>query len=394
MRLQPHHVEPATTDGEVLTTAGGVAVWAALADILPAAPAEGQVLGWSGGQLAWITPGGDTPPSPLTDLYVYGHSWTTGDQLTDTTKAYPHLIATDLGLSLHANGVNGALVNEVDNRLFGAGGSPVATWQAGTTDCVVIVQSLLNSLRQYGINTDALSTARSALRTMMATLHASSRIEQGDVQFTYSGTWATSGADDSISAGGTYTGASTNGAYFQFVAVGGEYLSFRGRAGAGQIATATDQTSGGASLGTIDLSSRYKSDHIDPNTGGASWVWQVPAAMTGHTVRITRTGGAAGNFSFDVLLPQQTDPDRQIVLVKEPYINWAGSTVFTMGSDAACDTFNGIIDECATEWPDVIVVDLNAAGWDKDTMLLSAGTHPNETGHAFIADTIKAALGY
>ena len=56
------------------------------------------------------------------------------------------------------------------------------------------------------------------------------------------------------------------------------------------------------------------------------------------------------------------------------------------------DAFNRVIDDVAGEFPNAAVVDPDADGWDRQTMLLPRSTHPNPAGHRFLADLVEKAL--
>lgn len=327
-------------------------------------------------------------PATGPDLYVYGHSWTTGYGLPDPAARYTRQVAEALGLRFtddvtHSRGTNGALAHQVLNRLYGGTTESAARWATGT-DGVVLIEALLNSLRDQGAEPDALETSRQSLRTMLATLNAAERIEQDDPRITLSGTWATSAANQTGS-GGTWTSTATDGDYAEWTATGGEYVALRGYQDAGATATLRDVATG-QDLLTVD-----SSDRIDPEYGATiGFVVHVPASAAGHRVQLVRTGG--GRLGLDVVLPARPDP-LKVILVKEPYVDWSASSVYTMGSDAVCDRFNGLIDEVAAEFANVVVVDPQGSGrWNRDTDLqtsgVGAGSHPNDVGSRHLREAV------
>jgi hypothetical protein len=323
------------------------------------------------------------------DLFVYGHSWTNGYGLPDNSKRYPMLVAREMGCDFGdkdywQRGANGAEAEQVLSNVYGSQGGK--TWQVGTRG-VVLVQALLNTLRIDGANPLYLETARNALRGICATLSASRRLEQDAATFTYGGTgWKTSGGYAEGSDGGGWKGSDDVGAYVQFPAVGREYVMLRGRPESNAATVRVTDETANETLATLNLSNRL---HPAISQNGIAYGWKVPARCAGHTIRLTRTGGS-GNMSLDVVLRQEANPI-PIVLVKEPMLADWSTGAATKGSDAACAAFNALIDEVAREFPNVIPVDVEPY-WDKQTMLLPDGTHPNEMGHEAISHAIEDAL--
>ena len=75
--------------------------------------------------------------------------------------------------SLVNRGVSGSLVHRAAERLIAKG---PASWRAGTK-ADVLIQANLNTARDFGADKLALATSRNSLRTMLATVTASRRIE-------------------------------------------------------------------------------------------------------------------------------------------------------------------------------------------------------------------------
>lgn len=315
------------------------------------------------------------------DLYVYGHSLTTGSDLQDPLQAYPWLVAGEGSwTNLFSRGVNGSLVHEAAERLYGTGAASWSTADSGD----VLIQANLNTARDFGPDPLALATSRNALRAMVATISASRRIEDSDRRHSYFGTWRTKSM--SWTSGGSVHVATRNGSRVQFTAVGGEYLSIRGVAGSGVTLRVSDRTTR-RTIARIRTGQRV---HPAYSHAGIPLLYRLPDSLAGHTVRMTKESGT-GRFTFDARLPARNDPGT-VILVKEPYLaDYSLSTAHPNGSDAAIDAFNGVVDKLAAEFPNVVTVELNAAGWDPMAFLQPDGVHPNEAGHRFIADAVRAA---
>jgi len=315
------------------------------------------------------------------DLYVYGHSWTTGYGMSDPSQAYPNLVAADRGETLHNRGYNGPMVHQVADYVLG---DSAGTWRTGTAGDVLF-QAVTNTARDLGVDSLALTTTRNALRAMVATVSASRRIEDADHSHGYHGTWHTqrlSGA-----SGGAMHVTTRNNSFVQFRAVGGEYLVLRGVSGTGITVRLSDRTAG-------HTVTRIRTGHrVHPSYGrsGIALLYRVPSRMAGHTIRLTKESGS-GAFMFDARLPQKRHPD-EVVLLKEPYLlDYSISTAHPNGDDHVMDVFNAVLDQVSAEFPHTVVVDPNSRGWDKQTMLFPHSTHPNEVGSRFLADLVDQAL--
>jgi hypothetical protein len=316
------------------------------------------------------------------DLYVYGHSWTSGYGLRDKSKSYPRLVAAARDETLHNRGVNGPLVHQLADYVVGPGDG---TWRAGTTGDVVI-QAVSNTARDLGVNRLAMETTRNALRAMVATVSASRRIEDGSSSHRYSGTWHRRAL--SRASGGSVHATRSRDASVRFRAVGGEYVVLRGTSGAGVTVRVSDVTTG-VTVARIRTGRRL---HPKYDADGIPLVRRIPPRLAGHTIRLTKESGAGG-FVFDARLPQPRHPNT-VVLLEEPYLlDYSLSTAHPYGSDHVMDVFNQVTARVAAGFPNAVAVDPNSNGWDKRTMLLPHETHPNAVGSRLVADLIVRALG-
>ena len=222
------------------------------------------------------------------DLYVYGHSWTTGYGMSDPSQAYPNLVAEDRGETLHNRGYNGPMVHQVAGYALG---DSAGTWRAGTAGDV-FVQAAADTARDLGVDPLALTTTRNALRSIVATVSASRRIADTDHSHGYHGTrhaQRLSGA-----SGGAMHVITRNNSYVQFRAVGGEYLVLRGVSGTGITVRLSDRTAG-------HTVTRIRTGHrVHPSYGrsGIALLYRVPSRMAGHTIRLTKESGS-GSFMFE-----------------------------------------------------------------------------------------------
>jgi len=343
----------------------------------------------------------DVPAIPISagtkgKLITYGHSFLAEQGLTDDTKYWARRLAASLGLTYPTS--DGGTANDLKRAIGGTSvrsassaqviGSATANFVAGTK-ALVVIQALINSSRLHGAVAGDLTTAANALRSMLAAISASERRENNHASLTYTGSWQSASSTDT--SGGTWQYTSVTNDYVQIVTPAQPcYILFIGKNSAnGPVVTVTDQTNAGAAVGSFDLSNQSVSDFTFVH-----YAYKVPTALQGNTLRFQKTGGST-SFNVDVALPQSATPP-PVLMMKEPYLaNYAASTSYPNGSDAATDAFNNLIDTMAAEFPNVIVADPNKAGyWDKNKHTQADQVHPNEAGNAALAraayDAVRA----
>lgn len=314
-------------------------------------------------------------------LYVYGHSWTASGGLAHPSRGYTRIVARERHLRLHARGVDGSLVHEAEERLLGTG---EASWHTGSSG-TVLIQANLNTARDFGPDTLALATSRNAIRTMVATVDASRRIEESSRSHHFSRHWRRTSMP--WASGGHVRRTTRNGAYVQFHAMGGEYVVVRGVPGPGITLRVSDRSTGHviARIGT------GHQVHPAYSHAGIPVLIHLARSRAGHTIRVTKQSGH-GTFWFDGRLPQRRSPPR-VVLVEEPHLlDYSLSTAHPNGSDAAIDAFNRVLVQAARRFHHVRLVDPDSGGWDPSTMLQADGVHPDRAGHRFMADLVERVL--
>jgi hypothetical protein len=325
-------------------------------------------------------------------LITYGHSFLAEQGLVDVTHYWARRLAQALGLTYPTSddgsvndlkrAVGGSTIGDTVARVAGATGlgTPVPAWTPGTK-ALVVLQCLLNTLRLNGATALDLTSATNYGRAILAVLSASEIIDDTDARITKSaGTWTA--ATQGLWVSGTAQYNAANGAYFEFVVPGDRdvYIATasRGQNTAGAVVSIADQTAGATLVPSLDLSNQTISS-------SGIYVWRTPSSARGHTVRVTKTGGTS--LYLDAVLPVSPTPP-PVLWMKEPYLaNYAASTQFPNGSDAAVDAFNAIVDVLAAEFPNVIVANPNKPGyWDKNMDILTSDqVHPNDKGHLDLA---------
>jgi len=328
------------------------------------------------------------------EVLTYGHSFLAEQGLADETRYYARQVASTLGLS-YPTAVGGR-ENEL-NRAVGGSSMRDAAVRALTEDhhdlpsgsSLVIIQGLINSARLNGMVPTDITTARHALHALLAVVNAESRREVADaVTFRFSGGWrsSTGHRDQSPTR---WRDTSSVGAWVDIAAPERDaYLVFAATStSGGPMVTVTDLTEPECPSESLSLAAQCAPSAI--------WVpvaYRLPEAMRGHRIRFTYAAGTAPLALSSLLIQSPTPP--VVLLMKEPHLaDYAASTAFPHGSDAALDAFNALLDETAIEFPNSTVADPNAAGfWEKAHHLQADHVHPNEGGNDALARTALAAL--
>ncbi|MBF4613281.1 hypothetical protein [Curtobacterium sp. VKM Ac-1376] len=356
--------------------------------VLPRGPKGDQ-----GADGSTALPAVPTSPGSRAQLITYGHSFLAEQGLTDESQYWARRLAKSLGLTYPTS--DGGPANDLKRASGGttigdslgrvAGGIGTAPWVPGTK-ALVVLQALINSARQNGATAIDITSAINSARGIMALVNASEIVQDTDARIVKSATTWQVGTG--FFAGGTAQYSSTVGSYFEYVVPADRDVFIatvcRGAGTAGAVVNITDQTAGTTLVTGLDLSASSIAN-------ASIYVWRTPASARGHTVRFTKTGGTS--LYIDAVLPVSPNPP-PVLWMKEPYLaNYAASTQFPNGSDAALDAFNAIVDQMSAEFPNLIVADPNQAGyWDKANDVLSDQVHPNEQGHYHLARAAHDAV--
>ncbi len=250
---------------------------------------------------------------------------------------------------------------------------------------VVIVRAPLVDQGVAGDNLARKGYYERAIRTQLAIFRADSRVEETASAFAF-GTGFTAVTGDSTWSGGNNKFGS--GASFVDVTIPAQdtYVLLGASSNAtGALIQVTDQNTA-TSLGTISTAATLPSGSSGP------FAYRVPPAARGHVLRFARVSGTT-SLTVDAMLPQATTPPL-IVLIKAHYANdYSSLTGGTLGSDAAVNAFNAVIDSVVADFPGVIVINPNnsATGWVRATHAAASGFEYTPAGHAKMAQMIEAA---
>lgn len=329
------------------------------------------------------------------NLITYGHSFLAETGLANPDNYYARRLANSFGMAYPGNPFGGVNKRAVGGSFAEAAADVMLTGQPWIPDKrhgsnkTLLIQALINSARKHGVDPIARQGAEHALRTMCALGSSLETIPEYAPFFTYSAGWShQNGAEFH---GGRYAvaTASTDPRYVEFVVPsdGCHFLTVARKDGLAGSLIEVERLDTGQTFLTWNNEDQAQAD-LSRAYVPAAIPLRVPA---GTRVRVHLVTGV--NLVCDGLIVPAARPG-PILLMKEPHLeDYTASTAFPLGSDEAIDYFNEILDELATEFPNVIVADPNQGGhWDKTTHLLPDGVHPTAAGHAALATTMLDAI--
>jgi len=326
-------------------------------------------------------------------LFTYGHSYLAeGGLLADPADYYSRKLAAEFALTYptlltsedlkRASG--GQKAAETGHAIIGTG----KPW-AYRPRVVVLVQALLNTARVLGEDEATRAGAKHALRSLCAVVSSTERIENTDARFVYSGSWNHTGTL-SMFSNGNYSTTETAAGYVTITMPEDDcwLLTTARSEGLDPSVLKFSNAVNGQPIGTYTNNDQSEAAVTNGYANAAIKI----KAPKGTSVKIIQDSGT-GRLLIDALLvPAPTPPP--IVLMKEPYLNdYTLSTSYPNGSDAALSYYNGILDELAVEFPNVIVCNPNTAGyWDKTKHLLPDGVHANVAGNDALFKTARDGI--
>ncbi|ONI78534.1 hypothetical protein BWI15_01305 [Kribbella sp. ALI-6-A] len=87
----------------------------------------------------------------------------------------------------------------------------------------------------------------------------------------------------------------------------------------------------------------------------------------------------------------KSDPHAVLLAIEQPYIeDYSGHPPYDRASDAIVDQYNSILRNSVSRFPSARTV--VAHRWDAATMLAQDNVHPNDSGHAVLAQSLVAAV--
>lgn len=371
------------------------------------------------------------PALELMNLYLFGHSWiqgtgsqTPGARFFDKIARrfgmqYPSTITssrTEGSWSPNNKGVAGRTAGDLANLTIQNPTSPTTSasqgygWQvygasSGVTGgkALVLMCNTINDLTIFQGSAAALVGYKHAWRSSLATITAMGLKAANTTQFafdvtanwtkeTIAATSASTAGATAGSTGGVRWKTTTTGAYFLTTVQGTSAdLFFVARTAGGGLYTITVD---GSAFGTFDLSAATAQD--------TPAVYKMRGmSNAAHTVQVTFTSGTSMTIdSYRIPHPEPV-----------PIVVFGEGTVIPKTTSGSADYANYVSDlntvykpalaTICAEYPSVIYIDLDIAGWVPSLHLGADGTyvtptdgqkHPSDRGSAFMADAATTAL--
>jgi hypothetical protein len=328
-------------------------------------------------------------------FYVYGNSYTVGSRATAGGE-WPKRVHDRLRMgAMQSAGLGGAVMGQVayeaNNNVSGA--TPSRAWVTGSKGLIVLEETI-NDAVTFGDTPAARAGYVSALRALVETFRALTRIDATNAAITYSSGWTSGTAY--LKASGKKV--ATAGATATFTVTGDECTVYVMGSSGLTNTPVVEISNGGTVLATVDMAAQMAA-YNTPGTVGTG----ISSNLT--PIRVTGLGpGAstlvvksvnANNLYFDgYSTPNLTSPP-QIIFVKEGII----TNYSPHGSSTSREMYNSLMDDVAAEYPGIVSIADPRPNWDTSCLYMGDGTgnHPNDKGQAVIADAVIAAavqLGY
>src|SRR5574338_179529 len=320
-------------------------------------------------------------------VYYYGNSYpSTGG--SGANARFPGRLATRFGSSATLRNVAAERISQMVGHFLTTG----QVWTVGTTGIVVIAMMLTDVL-YFGDSAHDAAEYQEALRTLLRIVRATEKREPTHASVSKSGFTSATVDTTMYSANSVHYTTSTSD-YADITFSGTEFTFVSSRN--------DDDTAGGtlqfiypAPSGTV-IGELSCGNGFSAGTGVGSPYYGVSKRFagftptsSGNTVRVKKKSGDADPVYFDCWLNTTGSPPHVFIL-KDGDIDFYGG----VGSDAAMARFRTAIDEVVAEpefsWY-ATAVDVQNGGWNSTTMVGDL-VHPNDRGHALIADLISQAI--
>jgi hypothetical protein len=364
------------------------------------------------------------PALEMMNLYLYGHSWVQGTGSQTPGARFYDRIARRFGLQFLSNilaansagawhpnnkGVAGHTSGDLANLTIQY---PVVDststvqgygWQPYASKGLVLMCNTINDLTLFQGSAAALVGYKHAWRASLATITAmglkASKTTQFAFDLTANWTKETVAATSASTAGAT--AGSTGGVRWKTTTVGAYFLTtvqgtsadlfFVARTTGGGVYTITVD---GTAFGTFDLSAATAQD--------TPAVYKMRGmSNAAHTIQVTFTSGTSMTIdSYRIPHPEPVP----IVVFREGTVipkTTSGSADYANYVSDLTTVYGPALAAVCAEYPSVIYIDLDAAGWNPSLHLGADNTyvtptdgqkHPSDRGSAFMADAATTAL--
>lgn len=316
-------------------------------------------------------------------MYYYGNSYpSTGG--SGANARFPGRLATRFGTSATLRNVASERITQMVGHFL----TTASAWTVGATG-VVVIAMMVTDVLYFGDSAHDAAEYQEALRTALRVVRATEKREPTHASVVRSG-FASTEINTSMYTGNAIHFTATPGEYADITFSGTEFTFVSRRE--------DNDTPGGTIEFLYPSNSSTVIGELSCDNGFSAGVGVgSPFSMvskrfsgftltaSGNTVRARKKAGDANPVYFDCWLNTTGSPPHVFVLQDGDLGIYGG-----LGSDAAMARFRAAIAEVVSEpefsWY-VTAVDIQNGGWNASTMLGDL-IHPNDRGHALIADLI------
>jgi hypothetical protein len=348
-------------------------------------------------QVVLYTPAGVTLESesvtyPPQQVDSMGHSYMAGAGVPDPRNRFTAKFSRLINSAEANRGVSGSLLSSHAN---GGWQSALQNWLGSTTDvkymadrqCGVILTGI-NDLNAYG--SAGLAGVRNSLRTVVARLRSGFVWEDNDASVAYSGADWTAVTAATENSGATHRTTTVNGATYT-ITTPADFPG--GTVGIGMTARFGGQgarhtfTLNGAAAGFIDAYNAQASGYI-------GCVYRIKNVPAGVNTIVGTVSGIVTITNFDYW-QYDASPAPTVLVCLQPYLvdysAYGAGSGFGPPTDAGIDALNTVFTDVAAEFDSSVVAVSFPAMYRQASYFQADKLHPNEKGHAYIADQLVRA---
>jgi lysophospholipase L1-like esterase len=327
-------------------------------------------------------------------LEVWGHSYTTGNGGTASRLGFSEVVADRLGLPLRCRGRAGSSAAS-ENTFNQCLRSIERVAQFSVPQNLNVMMWGLNDLTAVAAAANVPGgNLEAALLTNVSRMRSGSPVfPYTDASFTFNGSWATVANNFSAGTGWKYT---TSGAATYSIATPADFPGGTVAIGLASQATLNHGAVHTATIGSTTATVTAKSQYIGTSHYFVLRVPDVPAGAQTISVAISDLTATSLTAVDGWWWECAEDEGPIVVLVKQPTLTATGYATFS-GSGVDDDkiaALNTVYDGIATAFGErVIIADGHLPTMNKALAYFNADeVHPNDKGHALIADAVMDAL--
>lgn len=343
-------------------------------------------------------------------MFVCGHSWGAGSQLSNASRRFASILAVRYGCEDVNAAISGAVFSAGDTVANPGIGAKPGGHQTINRVCkparglpFADLNLLVQGYNDLGIRepiAPTLTALKHSYRFAIARMRAGAVIPESDARWSYSAGWTANVVTDGTSANGTNRSATAQNEVATLTLAAADFNGARAdvcvivqASGPAPVVTATLD---GTLADTVNLQELTNGDAI--SNSGVLRIRNVPAGA--HTIAVTVGAGGGTAYVNGALIGA---PDPPVVALTTHFLPVASraytSAIHTPVTQADVAALNAVIRAAAAEWDARVPVvaldtaltvamfaDDAASGFARDDL------HPNPAGHEAIAAAVALAV--